>query len=215
MVARNSPSLTPASDRGTTDYPFFGEPHHFAHLRDQVLPVYCERGGSRRLRIWSSGCANGAEAYSIAMTLIEVMPDVVNRDTLILATDFDPDLLVAASIGHYDDEHVQDLSQARLQRFFTQHKIRGRSTFVVRPEVRSLVTFTQLDVLQPLPMSGPFDVIFCRNSLHPDNDMMRDLLSRMAPLQRPGNLLYLGQPDTGFSVGTPYESIGHMTYLRC
>ena len=194
---------------------FFREPHHFEHLRDQVLPAFRERAGERRLRIWSAGCSSGEEAYSIAMTVLEALPDAQNWNVRILATDLDSDVMATAATGHYPPERAKGLSQGRLRRFFTEHKERGHTAYVVRPEVRSLVTFKQLNLMQTLPMSGPLDVVFCRNTvIYFDKDTQRDLFARIAPLQRPGDLLYLGHSESLLSVSDEYESIGRTTYLR-
>ena len=194
---------------------FFREPHHFEHLRDQVLPAFRERSGERRMRIWSAGCSSGEEAYSIAMTVLEALPEAQSWNVRILATDLDSDMMATAATGHYPPDRVKGLSEARLRRFFTEHKERGHSTYVVRPEVRSLVTFKQLNLMQPLPMSGPLDVVFCRNTvIYFDKDTQRDLFARIAPLQRPGDLLYLGHSESLLSVSDDYESIGRTTYLR-
>jgi chemotaxis protein methyltransferase CheR len=194
---------------------FFREPHHFEHLRDQVLPAHRERPGLRRLRIWSAGCSTGEEPYSIAMTLLEALPEVQDWNVRILATDLDSDVLDTAALGKYPAERVKGLSDGRLRRFFNEHKDRGTSVFVVRPEVRRLVTFKQLNLMQPLPMPGPLDVVFCRNTvIYFDKDTQRNLFARIAPLQRPGDLLYLGHSESLLSVSDDYESIGRTTYLR-
>jgi chemotaxis protein methyltransferase CheR len=194
---------------------FFREPHHFEHLRDQFLPAHLDQSAQRRLRIWSAGCSTGEEAYSIAMILLESMPDALDRDVRVLATDVDSDVLATAAAGQYSTERLKGVSDGRVRRFFTEHKERNRSTFVVRPEVRQLVTFKQLNLMQPLPMSGPLDVIFCRNTvIYFDKNTQRELFARIAPLQRPGDLLYLGHSESLLSVSTDYESIGRTTYLR-
>lgn len=194
---------------------FFREPHHFEHLRDQVLPAYCERDNPGRLRVWSAGCSSGEEAYSIAMILLESLPQLQNWNVRILATDLDSDMLETAVAGEYGADRVKGLSEARLSRFFTEHKDCGRSTYVIRPEVRRMVTFKKLNLMQPLPMTGPLDVVFCRNTvIYFDKDTQRDLFARIAPLQRPGDLLYLGHSESLLSVSSDYESIGHTTYLR-
>jgi chemotaxis protein methyltransferase CheR len=194
---------------------FFREPHHFEHLRNQVLPAHREQAGQRRLRIWSAGCSTGEEPYSIAMTLLEALPEVHNWNVRILATDLDSAVLDTAALGKYPAERVKGLSAGRLRRFFNEQKARGSSVFVVRPEVRRLVTFKQLNLMEPLPMPGPLDVIFCRNTvIYFDKDTQRQLFARIAPLQRPGDLLYLGHSESLLSVSDDYESIGRTTYLR-
>src|SRR5579862_6902780 len=64
---------------------FFREPHHFDYLRDHILAPMAA-GGPRRLRIWSAGCSTGEEPYSLAMTVLETLPDVRRWDVRILAT---------------------------------------------------------------------------------------------------------------------------------
>lgn len=194
---------------------FFREPHHFEHLRTEVLPRLSERTHSRRLRLWSAGCSSGEEAYSIAMVLLESMPRLHDANVRILATDLDSDMLETAMAGEYGPDRVKGLSEARLQRFFSERSEHGRSVYVIRPEVRRMVTFRKLNLMQPLPMSGPLDVIFCRNTvIYFDKDTQRELFARIAPLQRPGDLLYLGHSESLLSVSDDYESIGHTTYLR-
>ncbi len=195
---------------------FFREPHHFEHLRDQVLPAHREQAGQRRLRIWSAGCSTGEEPYSIAMTLLEALPEVQHWNVRILATDLDSDVLNTAALGKYPADRVKGLSAGRLRRFFNEQKNdRETSVFVVRPEVRRLVTFKQLNLMEPLPMPGPLDVVFCRNTvIYFDKDTQRELFARIAPLQRAGDLLYLGHSESLLSVSDDYESIGRTTYLR-
>jgi len=194
---------------------FFREPHHFEHLRDQVLPAHREQAGQRRLRIWSAGCSTGEEPYSIAMTLLEALPEVQNWNVRILATDLDSDVLNTAALGKYSADRVKGLSAGRLRRFFNEEQVGGTRVFVVRPELRRLVTFKQLNLMEPLPMPGPLDVIFCRNTvIYFDKNTQRELFARIAPLQRPGDLLYLGHSESLLSVSDDYESIGRTTYLR-
>ncbi len=120
---------------------FFREPHHFEHLRDQFLPPHLDRMAQRRLRLWSAGCSTGEEAYSIAMILLESMPNAAERDVRILATDVDSDVLATAAAGRYPAERMKGVSDGRVRRFFAEQRERNRSCFVVRPEVRQLVTF--------------------------------------------------------------------------
>jgi chemotaxis protein methyltransferase CheR len=196
---------------------FFRESHHFEYLRDQVLqPMVANRTASRRVRIWSAGCSTGEEAYSLAMTVIEAIPDLRTWDVKILATDLDSDVLAKAQRGIYAAERVRAIGPQRLSRFFAERRGgREGATFEVKPELTSLITFKQLNLMHPLPMKGPLDAIFCRNVvIYFDKDTQRELFSRIAQLQRPGNLLFLGHSESLFKVSESYTPIGKTVYRR-
>jgi chemotaxis protein methyltransferase CheR len=196
---------------------FFRESHHFEYLRDQVLqPMVANRTASRRVRIWSAGCSTGEEAYSLAMTVIESIPDLRTWDVKILATDLDSDVLAKAQRGIYAAERVRAIGPQRLSRFFAERRGgRDGATYEVKPELTSLITFKQLNLMHPLPMKGPLDAIFCRNVvIYFDKDTQRELFSRIAQLQRPGNLLFLGHSESLFKVSESYTPIGKTVYRR-
>ena len=196
---------------------FFRESHHFEYLRDQVLqPMVANRTASHRVRIWSAGCSTGEEAYSLAMTVIESIPDLRTWDVKILATDLDSDVLAKAQRGIYAAERVRAIGPQRISRFFAERRGgRDGATYEVKPELTSLITFKQLNLMHPLPMKGPLDAIFCRNVvIYFDKDTQRELFSRIAQLQRPGNLLFLGHSESLFKVSESYTPIGKTVYRR-
>ncbi|MGH8219843.1 MAG: CheR family methyltransferase [Steroidobacteraceae bacterium] len=197
---------------------FFRERHHFDYLRDQVLrPLAAKRRAAPRLRMWSAGCSSGEEPYSIAMTVLETLADLLHGDVdvRILATDLDSDMLARARAGLYPLERLASLGPARLGRFFDTQHDRGAAVSRVKPEVATLVTFKQLNLIDTLPMKGPLDVIFCRNTvIYFDKETQRDLFGRMAALQRPGDLLFLGHSESLFKVSTEYTLIGRTIYRR-
>ena len=92
----------------------------------------------------------------------------------------------------------------------------GPSTlYQVVPEVARLVTFKNLNLMHPLPMSGPLDAVFCRNVvIYFDKDTQRGLFARMALLQRPGDLLFLGHSESLFKVCDDYSLVGKTIYRR-
>ncbi len=98
---------------------FFREPHHFEYLRTQVLgPLVAKPPPHRKLRIWSAGCSTGEEPYSIAMTVLEAVPDVHRWDIRILATDLDSNVLERARAGVYTAERLRHIGDAPRERFF-------------------------------------------------------------------------------------------------
>ncbi|HEY4213883.1 MAG TPA: protein-glutamate O-methyltransferase CheR [Steroidobacteraceae bacterium] len=195
---------------------FFREPHHFDYLRDHVLlPMSANVAGTRRLRIWSAGCSSGEEPYSIAMTVLETIPDLSRWDIRILATDLDSDVLEKGRRGLYAADRVRGLSQQRLSRFFVQRNERDGPYYQVVPELASLIAFKQLNLMHPLPMKGPLHAIFCRNVvIYFDKDTQRELFTRVSQLQQPGQLLFLGHSESLFKVSEAYALIGRTVHRR-
>jgi len=195
---------------------FFREGHHFDYLREQVLkPLAAGSAATRRVRIWSAGCSTGEEAYSLAMTVIEALPDLRRWDVKILATDLDSDVLERAQRGIYAADRVRALGPQRLSRFFVERRAREGLCYEVTPELTALITFKQLNLMHHLPMKGPLDAIFCRNVvIYFDKDTQRELFARVAYLQRPGDLLFLGHSESLFKVSENYTPIGKTVYRR-
>jgi chemotaxis protein methyltransferase CheR len=217
LLASDSDELVQFCNAITTNLTaFFREPHHFDHLRDEVLkPLAANASGLRRFRIWSAACSTGEEPYTLAMTVLESLPDLARWDLKILATDLDSDVLGKASRGVYLADRLRTLSSERRQKFFSPVAGAKEPSFQVSPALSRLITYKQLNLMHPLPMKGPLDVIVCRNVLiYFDKDTQRDLVSRMSRLQRPGDLLYLGHSESLFKVSNDYTLIGRTIYRR-
>ncbi len=215
LLARDTVEQAHLTNAITTNLTsFFREKHHFDHLRDHVLRPLAGQA-DRRIRIWSAGCSTGEEPYSIATTIAEALPDFARRDIRILATDLDSDVLARAQAGIYAPDRVQGMASDRLSKFFRETTDRGKQAWSVAPALRSLISFKQLNLMHPLPMHGPLDVIFCRNVIiYFDKDTQRDLFSRVRALQRPGDLLCLGHSESLFRVSEDYTSLGRTMYRR-
>lgn len=193
---------------------FFREQHHFAHLAQEALPhLLHANSASRRLRIWSAGCATGEEAYSIAMVVRETLGTRRGWDVRVLATDVDSNVLATAQAGIYARERLE-MSEERRQRWFDSVPDRpGHAR--VRPEVAQLVTFRPLNLMARWPMRGPFDVVFCRNVvIYFDKPTQRELFERIALLQPAGALLYVGHSESLFRITDRYELIGKTAWRR-
>jgi chemotaxis protein methyltransferase CheR len=149
------------------------------------------------------------------MTVLEAVSDLRRWDIRILATDLDSDVLDRAQRGVYTPDRVQGLPPSRVERFFSQHQDKRGPVVQVTPEIAQLVTFKQLNLMHELPMKGPLDVIFCRNVvIYFDKDTQRELFGRIARLQRPGDLLFLGHSESLFKVTNDYALIGKTVYKR-
>ncbi|HTX23264.1 MAG TPA: protein-glutamate O-methyltransferase CheR [Steroidobacteraceae bacterium] len=195
---------------------FFRERHHFDYLREEVLgPLAGDPHAPRRLRIWSAGCSTGEEPYSIALSVMQALPDLAGWDVRILATDVDSDVLARARTGTYALERVRGIAPELLARFFTEQREAPEPSYRVAPELAALVTFRQLNLMDKWPMQGPLDVIFCRNTvIYFDKETQREVFTRIAALQRPGDRLLLGHSESLFQVSADYSLVGRTIYRR-
>jgi chemotaxis protein methyltransferase CheR len=195
---------------------FFREPHHFAYLATHVLPQIVARdAGARRARIWCCAASTGEEPYSIGMVLREAAPLLHGFDVKVLATDLDSAVLATAANGIYNAERLTSVSSTRASRFFRKGSGTQAGKFRVQAELQNLITFKQLNLMHEWPVRGPFDAIFCRNVIiYFDKDTQRALFARMAALQRPGDILFLGHSESLYRVSDQYELVGRTIYRR-
>jgi chemotaxis protein methyltransferase CheR len=173
---------------------FFRESQHFDFLREQLFPLFRKAG---RVTIWSAGCSTGEEAYTLALLMREHLADVDPRRIRILATDISARVLENARAGEYSDAAVQDVPPLLRQKYFVQHGTRERRTYRVRDELRSLVRFARLNLMEPWPMKRPFDAIFCRNvMIYFDRTTQETLVNRFHDLLPPDGHLFVGHSES-------------------
>ena len=190
---------------------FFREAHHFPLLAEHANAL---RGREHApLTIWCSASSTGEEPYSIAMTLCEAF-DSLTPPVQIVATDIDTNVLATASEGMYGLERVEKMDPARLKRFFLRGKGRNDGMVRVRPELRQLVTFRQLNLLSDnWPVNGQFDAIFCRNvMIYFDKETQRKILARFVPLMKPHALLFAGHSENFLYVSDALRLRGKTVY---
>jgi chemotaxis protein methyltransferase CheR len=194
---------------------FFRENHHFEAMREFMLPEALRRNAqSRRIRIWSAGCSTGEEPYFIAMIASDV-PQRSGWDCKILATDIDSDVIAFAQQGIYPMDRVSSLPTERLRRSFQKGVGTRAGEALVKSQVRDLVTFRVLNLLQPWPMRGVFDVIFCRNVMIYFDQATRDrLIERFAQLLAPEGYLCIGHAEAIHQTTAPLELVGRTIYRR-
>ncbi len=193
---------------------FFREKHHFEYLQDEVVPKLLERYRvNQRLRIWSAGCSTGEEPFSLAIALIESIPDIDRRDIRILASDLDSDVVARGGDGVYTEERIESLSAARKKRWFVHGTGANKGKVKVAPELQSLITFRQLNLLHDWPMRGKFDVIFCRNVvIYFDKPTQKVLFDKFANVMNPDSTLFIGHSENLLNVSDRFRLIGKTVY---
>lgn len=173
---------------------FYREPHHFEHLKVKILPDLIARvKQGQAARLWSAACSSGQEPYSIALTLLSLLPDAVKYDIRILATDIDPNMLALGTAGIYETSLLDAVPDPLRSRWFSPLKD-GRQQ--IADEARALVKFRRLNLIGNWPMRGRFDAIFCRNVvIYFENETQEKIWSRITPLLAPGGALYIGHSE--------------------
>jgi len=188
---------------------FFREAHHFPILADFV-----KRRGSNPVSVWCSAASTGEEPYSIAMTLVEALGDRAAREARVLATDLDTQVLAKADAGVYSFDQVKHLSPERLKRFFFKGTGSHSGLVKVRPELRAMIKFEQLNLTDAdYGLRTTFDAIFCRNvMIYFDKPTQAQVLTRFEPLMKPDGLLFAGHSENFTYVTQAFRLRGQTVY---
>lgn len=188
---------------------FFREPHHFPILSEHLKKLQ----GKPSIRIWCCASSTGEEPYSIAMTVVETF-NSFNVPVSIFASDLDTNVLATAAKGVYGRDRVDRLSPERLSRFFVRNGGGTDGVFTVRPELRRLITFQRLNLLEPnWSVRGPLDALFCRNvMIYFDKPTQYKILKRFVPLLDAKGLLFAGHSESFLHASDLFRSQGKTVY---
>jgi len=183
---------------------FFREPHHFPLLADHAI----KQRGRHPVSLWCAAASSGEEPYSIAMTMVDTFGSF-SPPVTIVATALDTNVLAKAEAGIYPIERVEKLSEDVVKRFFLKGT-GAQSGFVrVRPELRAMIKFRQVNLLgDDWQIRGPLDAIFCRNvMIYFDKETQLKILQRFAPLLHPDGLVFAGHSES-------FHNAAHLFRLR-
>lgn len=174
---------------------FFRDKVPFDHLRDVIFPELLQTRAARRsLRIWCAAASTGQEPYSIAMVIKELSAMLAGWRIEIVGTDISQQVLEKSKSGIYTQFEVQrGLPIQLLVKYFNQIG----EMWQIAPEIRSMIQFRQLNLLQDFTGLGKFDLIFCRNVLiYFDQDMKTQIFGRLAKCIEPDGFMALGAAET-------------------
>lgn len=198
---------------------FFREDHHFAHLAQSVLPDLAAkqaRSAKPRLRIWSAGCSSGEEPYTIAMTVLSTVADLPRWDARLLATDLDTEMIRRGKAGRYGIGALESIPPDLRARFTKRSRRADTDHFEMAEELKKFITFKALNLLEPWPMKGPFDVIFCRNVvIYFDRATRLRLFDRFADVLTDGGHLFIGHSESLLGISDRFDLIGKTMYRKC
>jgi len=190
---------------------FFREAHHF-----DILNRFLNAQSHRPLTIWCSAASTGEEPYSLAITACEAF-GTLTPPVSIIASDIDTNVLAKGEAGVYPADRVEKMSQDRLRQFFLRGTGNQDGLVRVRPELRKLINFTRINLLEPRWPQIPsnLDVIFCRNvMIYFDKPTQHQILKRFAPLLREDGLLFAGHSESFLHAADVFRPLGRTVYER-
>jgi chemotaxis protein methyltransferase CheR len=174
---------------------FFRDKVPFEHFRDTILPaIIVARAREKRIRIWCTAASTGQEPYSLAMTMKSLGVALAGYKVSILATDICAEVLEKAKSGIYSQFEAQrGLPIQMLLKYFTQ----VGEQWQIAPEIRDMVQFRPLNLLNDFSPLGTFDVVYCRNVLiYFDQPTKADVLTRLGKQMPSDGYLVLGAAET-------------------
>ena len=172
----------------------FRNPETFEAFYNVGLPeLFKTKGDNVTIKVWSAGCSNGEEPYSIAIMMLEFLGYRANKYNIsILGTDIDDDSLRNAECGVYKPKQLEKISKERLDRFF----IKQGDEYAVADDVRNIVNFKHHDIISGPRMYG-FDIIFCRNvTIYFDKNLQEELYMKFYESLNEGGYFLMGKTET-------------------
>lgn len=194
----------------TNETYFFREEKHFDLLREAALAA---RANRQALRVWSAACSSGEEVYSMAMVLDDCMgPDAAWE---VLGTDISSRVLQRARTGHYVVERTKHIPGAYLRKYCLRGTGTQQGTLLVERRLRQRVRFAQVNLNEPLPQLGPFDVVFLRNvMIYFSTDTKRHVVSRVLGPLKAGGLFCIGHSESLNDLGAPVMPVAPSVYRK-
>ena len=174
----------------------FRNPETYEAFRNTVLPeLVREKGAGMKINVWSAGCSNGEEPYSIAIMLREFLGYRANKYNIsILGTDIDDDSIKTAERGIFKQKQIEKISKERLDRFFKKIG----DDYVLAEEITDMVHFKHHDMISGPRMYG-FDIIFCRNvTIYFDKNQQEMLYMDFYDSLNEGGYFLMGKTETLF-----------------
>jgi chemotaxis protein methyltransferase CheR len=198
---------------------FFREPAHFDYLCANVLPELVNAYGlglRSKLKVWSAGCSTGEEPYTLAMVLSEFASGCPGFRFSILATDISTQVLEKAKLGIYDHDRVDPIPMELRKKYLLRSKDKSKDLVRVAPELRSLVTFRRLNLMDDdFGMRESMALIFCRNVIiYFDKPTQASVLRGLCGHLMRGGYLFTGHSETLQGIELPLANAATTIYRR-
>jgi chemotaxis protein methyltransferase CheR len=190
----------------TTETSFFRDVYPFEALKNAILPELIERRKKERsLNIWCAACSSGQEPYSIVMLVREHFPTLLNWNLRLIASDFSGQILARARQGRYTRLEInRGLSESLRDKYFQQQE----NQWQIAPNIRQMVEFRQINLIDSWSSLPPIDIIFLRNVLiYFDTETKKSILAKVRSLLKPDGYLFLGGGETTLNLDDAFARV--------
>jgi chemotaxis protein methyltransferase CheR len=193
----------------TNETLWFRDDYPFKLLKSKILPDLAQ--SRTPVKIWSAASSSGQEAYSIAMSILEYQksnPGSFSRGIQIIGTDISTTMLDHCKYGHYDSLALaRGLSEERKRQFFENG---DNGMLKVKDEVKKMVSFRPLNLLNSYSLMGRFDIVFCRNVLiYFSPEIKAQIISQIHGTLNDKGYLFLGASESLSGLNSDFDM------LRC
>ena len=193
----------------TNETYFFREAKHFEFLRERALVA---REAGQPYRVWSAASSSGEEAYSVAMVLADCLG---NAAWEVLGTDISSQVLRQAACGLYTMERGRHIPPDYLRRFCLKGTGDYAGRLLIESELRQRVRFGQVNLNQPLPELGLFNLVLLRNvMIYFNDDTKRSVVARIISTIRPGGYFFVGHSESLNGITGALEQVAPSVYRR-
>lgn len=188
----------------TNETSFFRDIHPFEALKKVVIPELLERrAASKTLSIWCAAASTGQEPYTVAMCLLDAIPNIDQWRVSIVATDISSEMIARCKAGRYNQIEInRGLPAMLMVKYFTKQGLEWE----ISPKLRSMVDFREMNLTQPFEGLGQQDIVFMRNVLiYFDAATKKRILANTRQLLRPDGSLFLGSAETTMGLDENYQ----------
>lgn len=192
----------------TNETSFFRDLHPFTTLQKKILPDLIEaRRASKTLNFWCAASSSGQEPYTVCMILLEHFPELRDWTINYIATDISTEILRRAEEGLYSQLEVnRGLPVTMLVKYFEK----AGAEWQIKPEIREMVTFQQLNLIDLWPAMPPLDIVFIRNVLiYFDTETKREILGNIRKRMQNDGYLFLGTAETTLNIDANFARVTH------
>jgi len=197
---------------------FFREPRHYDFLKDKALPLVIDsfkNQNERTIRVWSAGCSSGEEPYSLGMILSEFLGTRRDVSFFILATDISTRVLKKASEGIYAQERLEKVPYDLKRRYFQRGINKWSGFFKVKPELRKLVIFKRLNLMDRFPAGQTFQIIFCRNvMIYFDKPTQERIVNKFYHTLAKGGFFFIGHSESLTGIHHSFQYVQPSVYRK-